>query len=140
MLTRMTSCQFATLRPVEYGTARHPLEMPVIVLASDRARFGHVGAEFAGLVVETPQRCADRHGRELAASILVGPRHAGETAILFGQARVEHAPEVDIAGRAAGADNDGLARADVQSGALVVGSDAEHGAGVRSLAVDPSHS
>ena len=125
---------------VEDRTAGEPLEMPVIVLASDRARLGHVRTELADLVIKTPQRRADRHGRELAAGILVGPRHAGETAILFGQARVEHAPKVDIAGRAAGADDDGLARADIQLGSLVIDRDTEHGAGVLSLPVDPGHS
>ena len=40
---------------VEYGAARHPLEMAVIVLAPNGAPFCHIGTEFADLVVETPQ-------------------------------------------------------------------------------------
>jgi hypothetical protein len=39
---------------IECGTAGHPLKMPVVVLASDRAGFGHVGTEFADLVVKAP--------------------------------------------------------------------------------------
>jgi hypothetical protein len=39
---------------LEYGAARHPLEMPVIVLAPNGAGFGHVGAEFADLIIKTP--------------------------------------------------------------------------------------
>src|SRR6516162_6911628 len=41
-------------RAVEYGTTRHPLEVLVIVLAADRAGFGHIGTEFADLVIKTP--------------------------------------------------------------------------------------
>src|SRR6516165_1205513 len=144
MFTRMTSCQLATLRPVaraiEYGAARHPLEMPVIVLAPDRAGFGHVGTEFADLIVKSPQRRTNRHRRHFAAGILVGPWHARQTTIFFGQSRVEHASEIDIAGRAAGADNDGLARADIRPRTLVVDRNAEHRAGVRGLPVDRGHS
>ena len=101
---------------------------------------GHVGTEFADLVVKTPERCADRHRRELAAGILVRPGHAGEAAIFFGKARVEHASEIDVTGRAAGADDDGLARADIRPRPLMVDRDPEHRAGVRSLPVDRGHS
>ncbi len=81
------------------------MQVAVAVLAADHAGLGEGRAEFAGLVVEAPQRRADRHRGQLAAGVLVGPGHAGEAAIFLGQARVEHAAEVDIAGRAAGGDD-----------------------------------
>jgi len=37
------------------------------------------------------------------------PRHAGQPAIFFGEARIEHTAEIDVAGRAAGGDDSGLA-------------------------------
>ena len=119
--------------------ARHPLQVPVVVLAADRAGLGHVGAELAGLVVEAPQRGADRHRRDFAAGVLVRPRHAGEAAIFLGQARVEHAAEIDVAGRTAGADDDRLAGADVERGAVVVDRDPEHRPERGRLAVDRRH-
>jgi hypothetical protein len=108
-------------------------------LAADRPRFREVGAEFAGLVVKPPERGADRHRRKLAAGILVRPRHPGEPAIFLGQARVEHAPKVDVTGRAAGADDDGLVRTDREIVAIVAHRNAQHPAIIRHLAVDPAH-
>ena len=69
-------------------------------------------AELAGLVIESPQRGADRHGGQLAAGVLVRPRHAGQAAIFLGQARIDHAAEIHVAGRTAGGDDHRFARAD----------------------------
>ena len=55
---------------------------------------------------------ADVHGGELAVGALV---HVGLAGLLvfLGQPRIEHAAEVDVAGVAAGGDDDALGGADV---------------------------
>ena len=44
---------------IKDGTARHPLEIAVAILTSDLSGLGNIRAEFAGLVVQAPQRCPD---------------------------------------------------------------------------------
>ena len=44
----------------------------------------------------TPQGAVDLHRGHLATRVLVGVGHAGEAAIFFRQARIEHAAEIDL--------------------------------------------
>ena len=125
----MTSCQSFDRKAdgaglVEDFAARMPAHIHIAILAADRARLGDAGAELAGVIEQAPQRGADRHGGDLAAGVLIGPRHAGEAAIFLGETRIEHAAEIDVAGRAAGGDDDRLAGADIEALALVVDGDA----------------
>src|SRR6185437_1374036 len=116
--------------------ARLPGEIDVAPLRADTAGLGDDRAEFGALIGEAPERGADRHRGELAARVLVRPRHAGEAAIFLGQARIEHAAELDIAGRAAGRDDHRLLGADVDDRAAMCRLDADDAArriGVKAL-------
>src|SRR5215472_14098757 len=109
--------------------------LDIAVLAADRARFGDSRAKFTGVVEQSPERGADVHAGELAAGVLIRPRHAGEPAIFFRESRVEHAAEIDVAGRAAGRDDDRFARADVANGAFLIHRNAEHATAPRRFAM-----
>ena len=69
-------------------------------------------AIFQNLVSQAPQRSTNRHGDQLATGVLVRIGLAGHL-VDFGQARIEHAPEVDVAGAATGSEDDGFRSADV---------------------------
>ena len=124
---------------LEHLAPRHPLQIAIAELAADHAGLGERQSHLARLVEKAPQRGPHLHPGELAARVLVGPGHAGKAAIFLGQARVEHAAELDIAGRAAGRDHHRLRRADVAPLALHVDGDAEDAARARAFAVDRHH-
>ena len=64
-----------------------------------------------------PQRRADIHRGDLAVGVLVDVGLAG-LLVFLGQPRIEHAAEVDVAGVAAGGDDDALDGADVDGPAV----------------------
>ena len=126
----MTSCQSVTVRPDARARSKmrafgcqmrleyphwHPMcrVFEIAIPASD------------GLVGGAPQRRPHRHRRELAVPALPRPRLAGHL-VLLGQPGVEGAPEVDVAGAAAGGDEQPLEGADVDGAAVVDGGDPEH--------------
>ena len=85
-------------RHIEHCTSGIPAHVDITVLAADRSRLGNARTELGGIVEQPPKRGANVHRGKLAAGVLIGPRHAGEPAIFFGESRVEHAAKVDIAG------------------------------------------
>jgi len=71
------------------------LQLPghVIPLGRQHPLGADIVAVFQGLVHQSPQRSADRHGRELTAGVLITVGLAGNRQH-FGQARIEHAAEI----------------------------------------------
>ena len=68
-------------------------------------------AIFQNLVPQTPERGANRHGGQLTTGVLERIGLAG-CLIDLGQAGIEHAPEVDVAGAATGGHNHRFGGAD----------------------------
>src|SRR5437879_3546724 len=95
---------------MKYRARRLPGEVDITVLAADAAGFRHHPAKLAALVVSAPQRSPDRHRRQLAACVLGRVGFTSDAAILFGEARIEDAPEFDVAGRASRPDDNRFAR------------------------------
>ena len=123
---------------IEDAAVRLPDQARVAPLASDVARLGDRDPLLDGLVGGAPQRRPDGHRRELSVPALAGPRLAGDL-ILLGQPRVEGAPEIHVAGAAAGGDEEPLGGPDVHGAAVVDGADAEHPPPGGALADDARH-
>ena len=83
------------------------VEAEIAPAASDVARLGDGGADLAGLGAGRPERRADLHRGELAVGALERVGQAG-LLVFLGEPRIEHAAEVDVAGVAAGRDDDAL--------------------------------
>src|SRR6476469_4189039 len=75
--------------------------------ASDVTRLGDGGADLAGLRPGRPERRAYVHRGDLSVGAL---ERVGQARLLvfLGEPRIEQAAEVDVAGVAAGGDNDAL--------------------------------
>src|SRR5262249_40300120 len=106
--------------------------------ASDVACLGDGGARLAGLGRRRPQRRAKLYGGQLAIGALVNPRLAG-LLILFREPRVEGAAEIDIAGMAAGGDDDALLGLNIDRVAAIHCDDSDHAPRVILLANDLRH-
>ncbi len=104
---------------VEILAARLPLGSNggVSVLAPDIPWLRDMGAEFRGLVGGAPKRCPHLHGGDFSAGILAGIGLARVAAVFLGEARIEYAAELHVAGRAACGDDDASPAADIELGA-----------------------
>ena len=83
----------------------------IVVARPDGTLRSDGGAIFQHLVAQAPERGTDGHGGQLATGVLERIGFATDLVDL-GQARIEHAPEVDIAGAAPGGEDDGFGGAD----------------------------
>ena len=96
---------------------------------------GNGGAAFGRLRTRAPQARANRHCQEFAIRSLFRPRFASDL-IFLGEPWVEHSAKLDVAGMAAGRDDEPFLSLDVHI--LIVGSggDAKHSPGSRIFADD----
>ena len=76
----------------------------IVILRPQGALCSDAIAIFKNLIAQAPERGANRHGRQLTTGVLERIGLAGRL-IDLGQARIEHAPEVDVAGAATGGQN-----------------------------------
>ena len=131
---RETRCSCRT----EHRAAGLPLQVLVSPPAPDVARLGDRSTRLARLARQAPQRRADRHRHDLAVATLTRPRLTGGL-VFLGQARIEHPPELDVAGVAAGGDDHASSRLDVHVATIGARRDTEHAARRRVLADDVRH-
>ena len=101
------------------------IEAEIAPPAADVTRLGDGGADLAGLRAGRPERRADVHRGELAVGALERVGQAG-LLVFLGEPRVEHAAEVDVAGVAAGGDDDALLGLDGDVAAFGLDHDALH--------------
>src|SRR5262245_16341532 len=101
-------------------------------------RLGDGGASLARLGRRCPERRAEPHRSKFTLGALMDPRFAG-LLVLFGEARIEHAAEVNVAGMTAGRDDDAFLGLDMHGIAAVHGKDAKDLSRVRLLANDLRH-
>src|SRR5580704_19265721 len=81
---------------LEIGASRQPLQRAIAVAAADPPGLGDIDSEFRNLVIGSPQRCANSHGRHFAAGVLEGMRLACYAAIFFCQTRIENPAEIYV--------------------------------------------
>ena len=93
----------------------------------------------AVMVGGAPKRCPDLHAGDFSAGILGSIGLARVAAVFLGEAGIEYAAEIHVAGAAAGADDDAFAGADIELGALGLHGDSDHAARVVVLPDNAGH-
>ena len=111
----------------------------VSVLAPDIPWLRDTGAEFPSLVGGAPKRCPDLHGGDFSAGILGSIGLARVAAVFLGEAGIEYAAEIHVAGAAAGGRDDAFPGADIELGALGLHGDSGHPARVVILPDNAGH-